>query len=94
MLHSCSGIRYQVMRYQIFWEIVCLERGSLRLVSTIEDLLERKSSGCEKTGRRDPSRWPRGILYPQKLWITSPTSIGRSVRKFISWIQPTEFFYE
>jgi hypothetical protein len=32
-------------RYQIFWEEVCLERGPLILVSTIEELLERKSSG-------------------------------------------------
>jgi hypothetical protein len=32
-------------RYQIFWEVVGLERGPLRLVSTIEELFERKSSG-------------------------------------------------
>jgi hypothetical protein len=31
--------------YQIFWEIVGLERGALSLVSTIEELLGRKSSG-------------------------------------------------
>jgi hypothetical protein len=31
--------------YQIFWEVVGLERGPLNLVSTIEELLERKSSG-------------------------------------------------
>jgi hypothetical protein len=30
-------------------------------------------------GRRDPSRWPRGTLYPQKLALTSPTSGGRSL---------------
>jgi hypothetical protein len=38
-------------------------------------------SGLEnlKYGRRDPSRWPRGTLYPQKLAQTSPTSAGRSV---------------
>jgi hypothetical protein len=27
----------------------------------------------------DPLRWPRDILYPQKLALTSPTSGGRSV---------------
>jgi hypothetical protein len=32
-------------RYQIFWEVVGLERGPLNLVSTIEELLVRKSSG-------------------------------------------------
>jgi hypothetical protein len=45
-----------------------LKRGPLSLVSTIEELLERKSSGCSlesrEYGRRDPSRWPRGTLYP------------------------------
>jgi hypothetical protein len=29
-------------------------------------------------GHRDPARWPRGTLYPQKLALTSPTSGGRS----------------
>jgi hypothetical protein len=32
-------------RYQIFWEVVGLERGPLRFVNTIEELLGRKSSG-------------------------------------------------
>jgi hypothetical protein len=62
---------------------VGLERGPLSLVSTIEELLERKSSGCSLESRdhsrRDPSRWPRGILYQQNLALTSPTSGGRSV---------------
>jgi hypothetical protein len=34
------------MRYQIFWEVAGLEQGPLNLMSTIEELLERKSSGC------------------------------------------------
>jgi hypothetical protein len=60
---------------------VCLERGPLSLVSTVEELLERKSSGSglgsRDYGRRDPSPWPRGIFYPQKLALSSPTSCGR-----------------
>jgi hypothetical protein len=31
--------------YQIFWEVVSLERGPLSLVSTIEELLGKRSSG-------------------------------------------------
>jgi hypothetical protein len=31
--------------YQIFWEVMGLERGPLSLVSTTEELLGRKSSG-------------------------------------------------
>jgi hypothetical protein len=60
-----------------------LERGPLSLVSTIEELFERKNSGygleIREYGRMDPSRWPRGTLYPQKLVLTSPTSGGPSV---------------
>jgi hypothetical protein len=40
-------------RYQIFWEVVGLELGPLSLVSTIEELLERKNYG-----RMDPPYWP------------------------------------
>jgi hypothetical protein len=43
LLIQSSGI--DSWRYQIFWEVVGLERGPLSLVSTIEELLERKSSG-------------------------------------------------
>jgi hypothetical protein len=61
-----SGFDFR--RYQILWELVCLERGTLSLVSTIEELLGRISSGSglenREYGRRDPSRWPRGTLYP------------------------------
>jgi hypothetical protein len=70
-------------RYQIFWEVVGLKRGPLSLVSTIEELLERKSngSGLERGeySRRDPPRWPRGTLYPQDLALTSPIIDSRSV---------------
>jgi hypothetical protein len=83
-------------RYQIFWEVVCLERGPLSLVSTTEELLGRKSSGTglenREYGRRDPSRWPLVILYPQKLALTSTTSGGRSVGIVRSRTQATECF--
>jgi hypothetical protein len=69
--------------YQIFWEVVSLERDPLSLVSTIEELLGTNSnrSGLEtrEYGRGDPLRWPRDTLYPQKLALTSPTCGGRSV---------------
>jgi hypothetical protein len=67
-------------RYQTLWEVVGLERGPLSLASTIEELLKRKSSGSDlvrlEYGRRDPSHWPRGTLYPQKFTLTSPPSGG------------------
>jgi hypothetical protein len=56
--------------YQIFWEVVGLERGSLSLMSKTEELLERKSSGSgiegRKYGRGDPSGWPSETLYLQR----------------------------
>jgi hypothetical protein len=63
-------------RYQIFWEVVGLERGPLSLVSKIEELLGRNSSGSgPEIGEydcRDLLRWPRDTLGPQKLALTSP----------------------
>jgi hypothetical protein len=62
---------------------VGLERGLLSLVSTIEELLGRNSSGSglksENTvvGIRHADHV--APLYPQTLALTSPTSGGRSV---------------
>jgi hypothetical protein len=61
---------FDSQRYKIFWEIVDLERGPLSLVSTIEELLERRNSGSglenRKYGLRDPWRWPRGANFTYK----------------------------
>jgi hypothetical protein len=82
-------------RYQIFWEVVGLERGPLSLVSKIEELLGKESSGSglenRDYGRTNPSRWQRGTLYPQKLALTSFTSADRSVGIVGSRTQVTEF---
>jgi hypothetical protein len=89
--------RVPFCRYYIFREVVGLARGPLSLVSTIEELLGRKSSGSclesREYGRRDPSRWPCGTLCPQKLALTSPTSDGRSVGIVRSRTQATEFSF-
>jgi hypothetical protein len=83
---SCLQIQrsgFDSRRYQIFWEVVGLERGPLSLLSTTEEVLGRKSSGSgieiREYGRRDQSRWPSGTLYPQTLALTSTTAGGRSV---------------
>jgi hypothetical protein len=81
----------------IFWEAVGLERGQLSLVSTTEELLERKSSGSvlenRDYGRRDSSHWLRGTLFPQMLALTSLTSNCRSVGIVRSRTQATEFSF-
>jgi hypothetical protein len=77
-------------------KVVSLEQGPLSLVSTTEELLDRKSSdSClenREYGRRDLSCWPRGTLYPLKLAITSPTSGGRSVGVVHYLTQTMEFY--
>jgi hypothetical protein len=84
-------------RYQIFWEVVCLEWGPLSFMSTTEELLETKSSGSgienRECGRKDPSLWLRGTLYPQKLALTSPISGCCSVCIVRSRTQATEFSF-
>jgi hypothetical protein len=76
---------------------VGLERGPFCLLSTIEELLGRTSSGSGLESREydcwDQSRWPRGTLYPQKLALTSPTSGGGSVGIVRSRTQSTEVFF-
>jgi hypothetical protein len=83
-------------RYQIFWEAVGLELGPFSIVSTIEELLGRKSSGfvleIREYVRGNPSRWPRDTLYPQNLALTSLTNGGRSV-KFARGLRPKFFFF-
>jgi hypothetical protein len=77
-------------------KVVGLEGCQLSLVSTTEELLDRKVAApvykIENTAVGDPSRWPRGTLNPQKLAITSPTSGGRSFRIVRSRTQTMEFF--
>jgi hypothetical protein len=65
-----SSWLFDFRRYQIFSEVVGLERGPLSLVGTTEELLGRKSNGSDLEIResrgRDPWRWPRSALYPKK----------------------------
>jgi hypothetical protein len=83
--------------YQIFWEVVVLERGPLSLVSTTKELLVGKSSGpgleIENTAvgiRRADYVTP---LYLQKLALTSPTSGCRSICIVSSRTQATGFVF-
>jgi hypothetical protein len=81
--------------YQIFWEVVSLERGPLSLMSTIEELLGRNGSGSsleiQEYSCGDPLHWPRDTLYLQKLSLTSLTSGSRLVNIVHSLAKATEF---
>jgi hypothetical protein len=83
--------------YEIFWKVVRLERGPLSLVSTTDKLLGRDNNSfgleSQEYGRGDPLRWPRDVLYPQKLVLNSPTSGGR-LACILRWrTKATEFVY-
>jgi hypothetical protein len=81
--YRSRGLGFGSRRYQIFWEVVGLERVSLSLVRIIQELLVRKSLRW---------RWPRDTLYPLKLALTSPTSGGRSVGIVRLRTKSTDFF--
>jgi hypothetical protein len=87
--------RFDSWCYQIFWEVGGLELGPLSLVSTIEELLERKSSSSSleirKYSCRDMLCWPHNTLYLQKLELISLTGCGRSVSVVHSRIIAMEF---
>jgi hypothetical protein len=74
---------------------VGLEWGPLNLVSTTEELLERKSSDSDlenhKYGRKDLVTLT--ILYQLKLALTSLTSGSRSVGIVRSRTQATDFSF-
>jgi hypothetical protein len=94
--YRSRGPGFDSRRFQIFWHAAGLERGPLSLVTTTEELLERKSrgSGFKKNEINDhgnPLRWPRDTFYPQKLALTSPTSGCRSVGIDRSRTKATEF---
>jgi hypothetical protein len=74
---------------------VGLERGPFSIVSTIEELLGRNSSGSclenREYGCGDLLSWPRNTLYLQKVgtnFANKRRSLGRIVRL---WTKATEF---
>jgi hypothetical protein len=94
--YRSRGPRFDYRRYQIFWKVVGLERGPLSLMSTIEELLGRKSGGFSLDNREydrvGPSALTTRHIYPQKLVLTSPTSGGCSVGIARTWTNAMEFF--
>jgi hypothetical protein len=83
------GLGFDSLGYQIFWVVVGLERGPIRLLRSIEELLEWKSSRSVEIRCADHVT----TLYPQKLALTSPTGGGRSVGIVRSRTKATEFSF-
>jgi hypothetical protein len=97
--HSVSGDIVYVFwwfdsrHYQIFREVVGLERGPLSDYNWGAIWKKSSCSGLEirEYGRRDLSRWPLGNVCPRKLALSSPTCGGRSVGIVCSGTQATDF---
>jgi hypothetical protein len=91
-----SGVCFSKVsrRYQIFWEVVGLQRSPFSLVSTIEELLGRKISGSSLENRETDvgNRYADHVaLFIRKiLELTSSTSGGHSVGVVRSRTQATE----
>jgi hypothetical protein len=72
---------------RIFWEVVGLERGPLSLVSTIAELLERKSSGCCMETRDYGRRASVALTTLYRLFAKVGTNFcfkGRSLGRYSS----------
>jgi hypothetical protein len=68
--------RFDSQRHQIFWEVLGLERGPHSLVSTTDELLERKSSGSGLESREYCRRYPSNTNVGTK-FSDMPRSLGR-----------------
>jgi hypothetical protein len=81
--------RLDSRRYQIFLQVVGLENG----VQSASWVQLRSYLDLEIRGysRREPSLWPRGTLFAQKLALNSPTKGCRSGIA-CSRTQAAEFF--
>jgi hypothetical protein len=92
---NCQSVVFHDKPYLNFAEWVWNGVHSASWVQLRSYLIESSGSCLENReyGHRDPSRWPRGTVYPQKLAITSPTSGGRSVGIVRSRTQTMEFSF-
>jgi hypothetical protein len=87
------GLGFDSRSYQIFRELVGLERGLLSLVGTTEELLGRKRSGYGLEIQDYCRRDTRSPLYKQTLALISPTSGGHSVGIVSSRTEATKFVF-
>jgi hypothetical protein len=96
--YSSCGPGFDSLSYQIYREVVGLERGPLSLVTTTKELLEWKSRG---SGSRKPRLTAMGIRctdhatppISKKLALTSQTSGGCSVGIVRLRTKATEFSF-
>jgi hypothetical protein len=94
--YTSRGPGFDSRRYQIFWEVVTLERGPLSLIRITEELPEWKSSG---SGSRKPRFTAVGIRCADhttssiRKALTSATSGGPMVGIFSLRTKSTEFSF-
>jgi hypothetical protein len=86
MFYTCVYIRTYVCMQE--YVCPCVHAAMYMYISYV--CAPRSGLESREYGLRDPSRWPRGTLYPQNLALTSPTCGGRSVGIVRSRTQDTE----
>jgi hypothetical protein len=69
--YRSRGLGFDSRHYQIFWEVVGLERGPPSLVRITEELLEWKSSG---SGSRKPRLTVMAVRYTDHATPSIPKS--------------------
>jgi hypothetical protein len=73
---------------------ISIHSPQVQLRSYLEETEVAPGLENREHSRRDPLCWPCDTLYPQKLALTSPTSVGRLVDTVRSRTQATEFVDE
>jgi hypothetical protein len=94
---SWLQIHRSMLRFPSLPDFLGLKQGPVNLVSKIEELLGRNSSGFglerREYGREDPLGWPRDTLYQQKFPLTSLTSCDLAVGIVRSRTKATKFSF-
>jgi hypothetical protein len=79
-----GGRQFLILVFRREYFILSRAKSSTNVTTTNNNNLWGFSPPASYTDRGDSLRWPRDNLYPLKLALTSPTSGGRSVGRYMT----------